>query len=494
VTKRASRIGAATWGPLALLLAVTIVVPAMIFDQFRQADDSQRDLLLRSIRHQGALVVRTMTPLFEQPVDSVLPDLALAVARIDPEIARIRVFVRPLDGATAGFFYVATNARLKSWQMEAERREITALGVLSELEGTCQAGSPRTTAYQSEEGAPELITSIVPYRSETACWVLLLSHNAAEYGAAAVRDTWDSPKVHAAMALYITLVVAAAALIASVLLGLARMRRAARSMREGDAVARFGDSAQMPQFAELAREFDDLVAAMRRTAEELRGAAEDNAHALKTPVATIRHAAENLQAQAGNPETRETLGIVLRATDRLSELVQSIRRLDQAAADALAPQRHPVDLSALLTALAGDYRATIHDQGITLGDSVSPGLTVSGDVDMLETVFENLLDNAVSFAPRDSRLQLNATLDEGWIEITLDDQGPGVAPELLERIFERHVSIRPDAADSVAAGNFGIGLWICRRHIAVHGGTITAANRPDGGLRMCVRLPARPST
>ena len=163
---RPSRIGAATWGPLALLMVVTIVVPAIIFDQFRQADDGQRDLLLRSIRDQGTLVVRTMTPLLEQPVDAVLPELALAVARCVPDIARISVFVRPLNGNAAGFFYVATNARLKSWQMETERREIVALGVLSELRETCQAGSPRTAAYQSEDGAPELITSIVPYRSE----------------------------------------------------------------------------------------------------------------------------------------------------------------------------------------------------------------------------------------------------------------------------------------------------------------------------------------
>jgi two-component system, OmpR family, sensor histidine kinase ChvG len=179
VSKRPSRIGGATWGPLAILLAVTIIVPAIIFDQFRQADHEQRELLLRSIRHQGTLVVHTMTPLFEQPVDSVLPELALAVARIDPATARIRVFVRPLESQTAGFFYVATNARLKSWQMEAERREIMELGVLSELQETCQIGAPRTAAYQSEDGAPELITSIVPYRSASACWVLLLSHNAA---------------------------------------------------------------------------------------------------------------------------------------------------------------------------------------------------------------------------------------------------------------------------------------------------------------------------
>lgn len=487
---RSSRLGAATWGPLVILLLVTIIVPAIVFDRFRHADDDQRDLLLLSIRHQGTLVARTMSPLFEQPVDEVLPDLALAVARIDPSMARIRVFVRPLDAQGAGFFYVATNARLQAWQMETERRDIMALGVLSQLQETCQAGQPRTAEYQAEDGAPELITSIVPYRSETACWVLLLSHSAAEYGAAAVSSTWDSPQVHLALALYVTMVVAAAALVGSVLLGLARMKRAARSLREGDAGTRFDDRPQMPQLAEMAREFDGLVAQMRRTADDLRSAAEENAHALKTPVATIRHAAESLQAEEQRPEARETLELVLRSVDRLGDLVQSIRRLDQAAADAMAPQRRPVELSLLLETLLEDYAATARGADVALTQEIEPGLQILGDVDLLETVFENLIDNALGFSPAGSRLEVGACRRDAWVEVTIDDQGPGVPEALLERIFERHVSIRPDEGTSQPGGNFGIGLWICRRHLGAHGGSIAAENRPGGGLRMMVRLPA----
>ena len=72
----------------------------------------------------------------------------------------------------------------------------------------------------------------------------------------------------------------------------------------------------------------------------------------------------------------------------------------------------------------------------------------------------------------------------------IDDEGPGVPEPLLERIFERHVSIRPETRTTAPGGNFGIGLWICRRHIEAHGGSIIAMNRPTGGLRMTVRLPA----
>lgn len=489
MNERRSGLGRATWGPLVILLIVTAVIPAIVFDQFRRADEEQRSLLLLSIRHQGTIVMRSISALFERPMNEVLPDLALAVARIDPGTARIRVFVRPPAAEGGGFFYVATNTALKQWQMATERREIMELGVLSEFEASCQGGQTRTAEYRSDDGAPELITSIVPYRAEDACWVVMLSHSAGEYGAAALRSTWDSPQVHVALALYITMVVAAAALVASVLIGVKRMETAARSLRQSGGDGRFDERAQVPQLAAMARELDNLVASLRASADELRRAAEDNAHALKTPVATIRHAAESLEGEVATPEARERLALLLRATDRLAEMVQSIRRLDVAAADAMLPNRSALDLSALLEALAQDYSVTARGEDVTLVAEITPGLTVSGDADLLETVFENVLDNALSFSPAKSRVVLTAIRSGDRIIVSIEDQGPGVDTAMIDRIFERHVSVRPDD-HRLHDGHFGIGLWICRRHVSAHEGTITAENRTGGGLRIRVSLPA----
>jgi two-component system sensor histidine kinase ChvG len=239
----------------------------------------------------------------------------------------------------------------------------------------------------------------------------------------------------------------------------------------------------------MARELDSLVASLRSSADELRRAAEDNAHALKTPVATIRHAAESLEGEVTGPEARERLALVLRATDRLAEMVQSIRRLDVAAADAMLPNRARLDLSALLRALTDDYAVTARGNGVALVAEIAPDLKVIGDADLLETVFENVLDNALSFSPAGSRIVLAAARHDDRIEVTIEDQGPGVDPAMIERIFERHVSARPQS-DQASGGHFGIGLWICRRHVAAHGGTIAAESRPAGGLCMRVTLPA----
>ena len=103
--------------------------------------------------------------------------------------------------------------------------------------------------------------------------------------------------------------------------------------------------------------------------------------------------------------------------------------------------------------------------------------------------------NAVSFSPPGGSVQVRARRLGSRIEVHVDDHGPGVPPHLLDRIFERHVSIRPERDDAAAGqANFGIGLWICRRHLAAHGGTIEAQNRPEGGLRMCVALPSAGQT
>lgn len=227
------RAAATTWGPLLLLLAVTIVVPAIIFDQFRRADDDRRILLQKSIAQQGVIVARSLAPWFDRPIDEVLPELAIEVARIDPSVARIRIFVRPASEDADGFFYVATNGRLKSWQMDKERRDILALGAQETLDDSCAEGRPLTIEYQPEDGTPELITSITPHGAETTCWAVMVSHPIAAYGATAVSSTWNSPQVHAALALYVTMIVATTALVLSVLFGVRRLTRATRGLREG---------------------------------------------------------------------------------------------------------------------------------------------------------------------------------------------------------------------------------------------------------------------
>ena len=124
---------------------------------------------------------------------------------------------------------------------------------------------------------------------------------------------------------------------------------------------------------------------------------------------------------------------------------------------------------------------------------MAPDLAVIGSEEAIETVLENLLDNAVGFSPRGSTVKVTLKRAGDRARLSVEDQGPGVPPDLLPHIFERHFSTRNghDAAGGRRHGqpHFGLGLAIVRRNVAMLGGVVSADNGPDGGFRVVVDLP-----
>jgi two-component system sensor histidine kinase ChvG len=117
-------------------------------------------------------------------------------------------------------------------------------------------------------------------------------------------------------------------------------------------------------------------------------------------------------------------------------------------------------------------------------------MQVLGSEGMIETVLENLIENAVSFSPAGSEILIHLARDGRFARLTIADQGPGVPPARIGRIFDRYYSERRnEAAVEAASTSFGIGLWIARRNVEAMGGTITAENRLPCGLTVRVRLP-----
>jgi len=130
---------------------------------------------------------------------------------------------------------------------------------------------------------------------------------------------------------------------------------------------------------------------------------------------------------------------------------------------------------------------------LTITADLLPGLYVLGSEAMIETVLDNLIDNAISFSPPGGEILVHLTHDGSFAHLTVSDRGPGVPEEQLERIFERYYSERrPEAADEAAATYFGIGLWIARRNVEAMDGTIAAERRIPQGLRIHIRLPLAP--
>jgi two-component system sensor histidine kinase ChvG len=273
----------------------------------------------------------------------------------------------------------------------------------------------------------------------------------------------------------------------------ANLRRFRRQAMEAGAAGRFLDVTDVPEMVPVARAIDAMVHRLRDTADMLRQAAEDNAHAFKGPIATIRQAVEPLhQAHLQSDRLRIALTAVQAALDRLDGLVRSVRRLDTATADLLEISATRVDLSLLLHELIVDCRAMRMAHEVAIVEALAPCIGVLGEADAIESIFENLLDNALDFSPRQGTIRVTLSVSAENAIVTIEDEGPGVPAAALGRIFDRYYSDRRAMPRGDVAGepaHFGIGLWITQQNVRALGGEITLANRVPRGLSVCVSLP-----
>jgi two-component system sensor histidine kinase ChvG len=184
--------------------------------------------------------------------------------------------------------------------------------------------------------------------------------------------------------------------------------------------------------------------------------------------------------------------LIEQALSRLDGLVSAARHMDEVSAELLDPPRQPIDLSKLVAQVGEDYADTIADTGRRLAIGPLERATVKGGEDLIETVLENLLDNAESFSPEGGEIRLALGVEDHTAVLTVEDQGPGVPPADIERIFDRYFSVRAPTGAAAANGelaHFGIGLWVVRRNVEALGGTVRAENRKPHGLRVKVSLP-----
>ncbi len=295
-----------------------------------------------------------------------------------------------------------------------------------------------------------------------------------------------------AAAIYLAMVLLTITTFWSVRRGLRRFAERARTIRERRAGGgSFRAQNDIPELADVAEEFDHMVEVLDASASDIRRAAEDNAHAFKTPIAVIRQSLEPLKRAiaAENQRGLRAVGLIETSLDKLDGLVASSRRLDEATANVMDMPRTDVDLSSLLARLLQAHADALAGRRLALNGRVAPRILIHANEEMVETVIENLLDNALSFSPEGAGVSVRLEARDGFAQLFIGDGGPGVAPENLSRIFDRYFSQRLPARSDGLDTHFGIGLWIARRNVEALGGTIHAENLQPNGLLMHVRLP-----
>ncbi|MEZ5377819.1 MAG: HAMP domain-containing sensor histidine kinase [Acidimicrobiales bacterium] len=245
------------------------------------------------------------------------------------------------------------------------------------------------------------------------------------------------------------------------------------------------------ELKELADTFDGMLDRVQDAFEEQRRFVHEASHELRNPLAIARSNLELALTAGGripeasddDDELRRAAVIAYRSTGRMSVLVDDL--LEQARNGVSELKQTCVDVNRLLTGLAGEYRAAAGAAAVHLdlsGIGATP-LEVLGDEPALRRAVVNLVANALRLAPAGSTISLASRAVDGWIELEVRDEGPGIDPADHESVFQRFWR-----GNDVGAGS-GLGLSIVRRIAERHGGSVVLDSALGEGARFVIRLP-----
>jgi two-component system, OmpR family, sensor histidine kinase ChvG len=261
---------------------------------------------------------------------------------------------------------------------------------------------------------------------------------------------------------------------------------------------------EIPDFTRRGDEIGDLSGSLREMTDELwqrmnaiESFAADVAHEIKNPLSSLRSAVETATRIEDPVNQRRLMAIILNDVQRLDRLITDISDASRLDAELGRVEPEPINIAAMLRALADVHEATRTDNSprlvLTIGKTDRP-LIVPGIETRLSQVFRNVIGNAVSFSPPGGEIRLTARQDGRATIVTVEDEGPGVPDEKLTAIFDRFYTERP--LGEQFGTHSGLGLSISKQIVEAHRGMIWAENRKDAnggtiGARFCVRLPAR---
>ncbi len=270
-----------------------------------------------------------------------------------------------------------------------------------------------------------------------------------------------------------------------------RMGLQARALLDsrGRLRGRFQPLQRLDEIGDLSRALDELTRRLEGHIQFIESFASDVSHEFKNPLAAIRNAAD-LMAQVDDPQDRERFyGMVQRDIVRLEHLLSGVREITRIDAEIDQVPAQEVRLDELLARLVERFemreggRIAFH-----LQEQKQP-VYVLVDPDRLAQVFENLLDNAASFSPDGTTVEIEMQKIASHVAVSVRDHGPGIPPEHRERIFDRFFTYRPAAPGK--DGHTGLGLAIVKAIIEGFGGSVSARDATGQGAILAVLLPSK---
>ena len=361
-------------------------------------------------------------------------------------------------------------------------------------------GNVATAVRENETGGGLLLTAAVPIqRYKQVLGAVLLSKGNGEIEHAVRGVRFEILRVFV-IALGVT-VLLSIYLAGTIVQPIRRLAAAAERVRRGHGrqVAIPDLSARRDEIGDLSGALRDMTSALWQRMDAIERFAADVAHEIKNPLTSLKSAIETAARVEDPAKQRQLLSLVREDVERLDRLITDISDASRLDAELSRGELDRVAIERMLEALVEVHRATATETAPQLelsladaSDGHSAELAVIGIEGRLAQVFRNLIANAISFSPPGGIIRIAAQRRGDRIEVTVDDDGPGIPDGKLEAIFERFYSERP--AGEKFGTHSGLGLSISKQIVEAHRGTIVAANRCDVdgsiiGARFTVRLP-----
>lgn len=266
-----------------------------------------------------------------------------------------------------------------------------------------------------------------------------------------------------------------------------QITQTAREIGEGgDLSRRIGLTGRKDEIHTLAAEFDAMFARLEQAFDREKQFTDDASHELRTPTAVIlsqsEYALENTQPQG---ETRAALESIHTQAARMAALLSQLLMLARADKGRQVVQREPVDLSELVEMVAETEAEQAEARNITVQTELEPGVTVQGDETLLMRLLINLTENSIRYGRPGGQVKLMLRRQDGEAVGTVEDDGIGIAPEDLDKIWQRFWQADP----ARSGGGAGLGLSMVRWITQAHGGRVTVQSEPGKGSIFTFFLP-----
>ncbi|MHC1729079.1 MAG: two-component system sensor histidine kinase CreC [Syntrophobacteraceae bacterium] len=263
-----------------------------------------------------------------------------------------------------------------------------------------------------------------------------------------------------------------------------RLTQYALDVREGKRV-------QLPRLGRS--ELSEMATAFEMMREALEGKkyveqyVQTLTHEIKSPLSAIRGAAELMEEEM-SPEMRARfLSNIRTETDRIQHLVDRMLKLSELENQKNLQRVASVDFSALTRRVVEEKESLLSQKQLVVELRAGDNLQVQGDSFLLHQALSNLIQNAIDFSPAGARLEVALHVNGRMLDVTVDDEGPGIPEFAREKVFDKFFSLqRPDTGKK----STGLGLNLVREVACLHGGGIHLENRKEKGLRATLRLPA----